>query len=220
MCTWRILFTLLLLLTLSSARAQFGRTPTNGEEGIPGTIPNSYVISWRTLPEATGYEYVLSDNPLCFEGCAGDTRQAYVRDTLAIEFNLAPQRRYYWIIRTYLKDGDTTEWSLIYSFSTSQTDFERRMIQPAPSLVEDGVLRFRLDWAQNPRANTLDLTLISPGGQLLLSRRIQHAETLIRYQDLSWPLPQLGPGTYLVIATVSEAGGLRPITYRLKIQVR
>lgn len=220
MYKWRFLFTLLLMGPLLSVWAQFGRTPDNGEEGIPGTIPNSYVISWQTLPDATGYEYIVSDNPLCFEGCAGDTRQAFVRDTLAIEFNLAPQRRYYWIIRTYLKDGDTTEWSLIYSFNTSQTDFERRMIQPAPSLVEDGVLRFRLDWAQNPRANTLDIKLIGPSGRLLLTRRVQNDETLIRYQNLSWPLPQLGPGTYLVMATVSEEGGLRPITYRLKVQVR
>ena len=213
-CFW--LFTSLLLATM---QAQFGRYPDNGKAGVHGTIPGSYVISWRSLPEAVGYEYVLSDNPQCFEGCAGDTRQEFVRDTAAIEFNLAPNKFYYWILRTYFANGDTSEWTLIYSFTTEETDFNRRMIVAAPTRVEDDVLRLRLDWAQYPEANFVDLELVSLDGKATGGLSYRTQRRLSRYQTIEWPLPHLGPGTYLVRALIGEGDGLRSIQYWVRFQL-
>lgn len=204
----------------SLAFGQFGRFPDNGESGIPGAIPNSYVIGWSPLPGAQGYEYIISDNPQCFEGCSGDTRQQFVRDTASVEFNLQANHRYYWIIRTYFAEGDTSEWSFIYSFTTENTDYSRKMIQAAPSLVSDGVLRLRLDWAQYPEANFIDITLIGLDGRLLGNQSYRTERQLARYQTIEWPLPQLAPGTYIVRADIGEEQIQRKIRYWVKVQIQ
>ena len=62
--------------------------PPNGGDGIPGPFDKSFSIHWAPYPNAQAYEYVMSDNPLCFAGCPGDTRQRVLADTFATEYNL------------------------------------------------------------------------------------------------------------------------------------
>jgi hypothetical protein len=214
------LIPLLCLFALAGPPAALAqRYPDNDSAGIAGTVPNSYVIAWRAFDHAVGYEYVLSDNPLCFTGCAGDTREAFVRDTVAIAYDLQINHRYYWILRRHLANGDTSLWSLIYSFTTGETDFNRQMIVPAPNPIAERQIRLRLDWAQNPRANRVTLTLLSPSGQQLREETFQAGRAYIRYDMIEWPAADLAPGRYLLRADIIEREQPITDTYWLTIIV-
>lgn len=212
---------LLLIFLLGSphyAEAQ-RRFPPNDSAGVPGVVPNSYVISWSSLPNAIGYSYVVSDNPLCFSGCSGDTREAFVRDTNAVEFNLQINHRYYWIIQARYAENDSSGWSLIYSFTTSETDFTRRMISPAPNPIEEQVIRLRIDWAQNPKAQSVFLTLISPTGQQIREENFPEQRNSIRYGEIAWPAQDLSPGRYIIRADITERDQPITDTYWLSVWV-
>lgn len=180
------------------------RYPANDSAGIAGTVPNSYLIAWTPVPGAIGYDYVVSDNPLCFSGCAGDTREAFVRDTAAVEYDLQINHRYYWIIRTYFASGDTSGWSLIYSFTTGETSFERQMVVPVPNPIQNQEIRLRFDWAQNPKASDIYLRLIDPQGQELGQETFRPRQQLVRYGSLTWPVPELSSGRYLLRIDITE----------------
>ena len=88
--TWYIALLLGIGLCAQTAQAQQHVSPRNGAKGVPGPFIHSFVIEWEAVPGAIGYEYVLSDNPLCFAGCPGDTRQERVTNTFAVEYKAVP----------------------------------------------------------------------------------------------------------------------------------
>lgn len=195
------------------------RYPANDSAGIAGTVPNSYVIAWEPTPGAVGYDYVVSDNPLCFSGCAGDTREAFVRDTTAVEYDLQLNHRYYWIFRTHLANGDTSAWTLIYSFTTRETDFTRRMVVLAPNPIARRQIRLRMDWAQKPRASEVYLTLIGAQGQTLRRQTFRARREFVRYGYLLWPAADLAPGRYLLRVEIAEHESPRLATHWLTLIV-
>jgi len=211
--SWLFFFCILLGLM----QAQTGRFPDTGEAGIPGTVPNSYVIGWEPVEGALGYEYVVSDNPQCFVGCSGDTRQQFVVDTAAVEFNLQAERFYYWIIRTYFSEGDTSAWSFIFSFSTQATDFTRRMIVPAPNPIENQQIRLRLDWAQNPEAEGVSLTLINRQGAKVRTADRTYTRQLARFDHIEWEAADLPAGVYVLRADIRIPRRDRTDTFWMQI---
>jgi hypothetical protein len=200
----RIIIPLLWLLWVAPIASAQQRYPANDSAGIAGTVPNSYLIAWTPVPGAIGYDYVVSDNPFCFTGCAGDTREAFVRDTIAVEYDLQINHRYYWITRTHFADGDTSGWSLIYSFTTGQTSFERQMVVPVPNPIQNQEMRLRFDWAQNPRASDIHLLLIGPQGQELRQETFRPRQQSIRYGYFTWSVPELATGRYLLRVDITE----------------
>ena len=184
-------------------RGQVHSIPENGAKGIPGTVPNSFIIGWKPFEDAIGYEYVVSDNPLCFVGCAGDTRQAMVTDTLAQEFNLQENTWYYWITRIIHASGDTSHWSLISSFFTeSPSDSDAKMLSIAPNPVIYPTLNLRLDWAQNPEANTVEGVIYDQNGN---PRREFSFNRLfgVRFEDIEMSIDGLPAGMYILQARVN-----------------
>jgi hypothetical protein len=215
----RTLLSLLWLSILSWPVLAQERYPANDSAGIAGTVPNAYLIAWSPVPGAVGYEYVVSDNPQCFVGCAGDTRQAFVRDTAALEYDLQINHRYYWILRTYYADGDTSGWSLIYSFTTGEPSFERQMVLLTPNPIQEGVIQLRFDWAQHPRAAAVTLRLIGPQGRELGSETFQPRQQLVRYGHFRWAVPGLAPGRYLLRVDITELERQVSSTRWLKLMV-
>jgi len=85
-----------------------------GGNGYNGSTPRSFIIQWDSVANTLYYEYVVSDNSLCFAGCTGDTRHDLVANNYGVESNLTLNKWYYWIVRAILKNGDTT---LLFAYS-------------------------------------------------------------------------------------------------------
>lgn len=192
-------FVILLLTVVISLEAQFNREPANGSLLIPGPYSRSAIIRWSPLPNAVSYEYVMSDNPNCFSGCSGDTRQKSVPDTSAIEVNLQENVWYYWIVRTYFNDNTDSGWSGVYSFRTffevSETLFE---LYPVPGFGND--LKFRIDWSVDPTLNSYSVEVYDLfGKQLHDSKSFVKSPAIFKYEEFEAKLPELRAGMYLVI---------------------
>lgn len=112
----KYLLKIIFIFCLSSVHAQTHLEPENGGDGLPGIVTGSFTIKWATVDSFSIYEYIMSDNPLCFTGCPGDTRQKKTISNSVTEFNLQEDVWYYWITRVYYLDGDTSYWSGISSF--------------------------------------------------------------------------------------------------------
>jgi len=162
-------FVLLLGISLSTQVVQAQRhiSPPNGGNGVPGPFIHSFIIEWEAVPGAIGYDYVLSDNPLCFEGCPGDTRSAFVTGTVAEEYNLQEGVWYFWITRVYFTETEVTEWSPISSFLAETPDISEQLVTVAPHPVTDRIL-IHVDWAANPTARYLTFILYDVLGQKLI----------------------------------------------------
>ncbi|MEX0747660.1 MAG: hypothetical protein WD275_06640 [Rhodothermales bacterium] len=160
---------MVLLLTIwlaSPVLAQRHLSPTHGGDGVPGTFPHSFVISWESVPRAIAYEYVLSDNPQCFSGCPGDTRQAFVSGTTAIEFNLQEDTWYYWITRVHFEGGDVGVWTNISSFLARTPNISSGIASVSPNPSTDQI-SVHVDWGIEPVARFVEMTLFD-----LLGRRV------------------------------------------------
>lgn len=150
----------------SAAKAQRHLNPPHGGIGAPGPFPHSFVIEWEEVPGAVKYEYVLSDNPQCFSGCPGDTRQDVVTSTSAVEYNLQEDTWYYWITRVYLSETDVSVWTNISSFLAASPEISTHIadVAPNPAVGEASV---HVDWGVNPAALFVQFTLYD-----LLGRRV------------------------------------------------
>lgn len=196
----------LLFLSSSGLLGQVHRFPAHGGEGVPGTVPFSYALGWSKVPGALGYEYVISDNPLCFAGCTGDTRQQYVRDTAVVEFNFQPEKWYYWITRIHEGEQDTSEWSLISSFFTRPANDAPGIVNVAPNPVGPEGLHVRLDWAQNPLATAIDFSLRDLQGRILVDwTHHRLGAAVLRFEEVTAPPQELGPGWYFLQARVRSS---------------
>ncbi len=157
-----ILLSLVLHIGFSGS-AQEHLAPPSGEMGLPGPILNSFVIQWAEVPDAVAYEYVLTNNSMCFAGCAGDTREERVAATTAIEYDLIQNIQYYWITRVFFANGDSSGWSQISNFqaATPPANFGIAMENPTPaaSLV-------RVDWAALEGVAEVKMDLFDAHGRI------------------------------------------------------
>ncbi|RMG59128.1 MAG: hypothetical protein D6722_22725 [Bacteroidetes bacterium] len=199
--------------------AQVHLAPPQRGPGLPGPEAGSFLIVWGAEPGAVAYEYVMSDNPQCFAGCTGDTRQQIVRDTFAIEYGLREGRNYYWITRIHYADGVQSPWTLISAFR-AETPAALPLLRVGPNPLYEGPLQLHIDWASDRRWTRLELALLDLQGRPLgitHSPRRQHP--LWRLQEARWTLPPLPPGSY-VLQYRPQSGGEtgRPQSLRLVVR--
>ena len=140
---------------------------------------------------------------LCFTGCSGDTREAFTTDTFVVEYNLQADIWYYWITRIVMDDGDTSAWTLISSFFTeSPSDSEAKMFSVAPNPIEFPQLNLRFDWAQNPKANEIEVQLYDLNGTIRRQEVFKRAFAL-RFEEKIIPVEELPSGMYILKATIN-----------------
>lgn len=192
------------IASINPCFSQVHIAPENGADGIPGVVPKSFTIEWAPVPGARAYEYVMSDNPLCFTGCPGDTRQWIVQTTTATEYNLQTDTWYYWITRVYFETGDTTEWTFISSFFATTPKSKGNFIElsPHPSMGEN--ISFKIDWGINPDATEIKLDVYTTSGQLLRNWVFKKTSNGIRFEDVRVPRESLANGIYLIRFSVND----------------
>ncbi len=195
---------LIFCFTLYSARSQEHVAPKNGGDGIPGEITGSFKLIWASVSAADNYEYILSDNPLCFVGCPGDTRQRQVGDTIATEYNLQEDRWYYWITRYYTDDSIISSWTTITSFLAKTPELSERIIQVSPNPIENNTLRILIDWAVNPSGREIQIEVYNLSGQHILRSKAVKTNGNTRFQTIELDLGVGKKGLYLAIFTVDD----------------
>lgn len=184
--------------------AQVHLEPKNGANGISGFITNSFIIKWAAVDSAASYEYIMSDNPLCFEGCPGDTRQNFTLDTTATEYNLQEGKFYYWITRIYFLNGDTSFWSAVpSSFLARWVEKEKdEIIKVAPNPCINKEMILKIDWAINPRAKEISIELFSVFGIKVKEAVVQKEST--RFQEVKFNLSSLKNGIYIALIVIDD----------------
>ena len=65
--------------------------PADGSLGLPGIVSGSWIMSWSSVPGVAYYQWVNSNNHLCFYGCAGDTRTENTSDTNGVVYYIPNQ---------------------------------------------------------------------------------------------------------------------------------
>ncbi|MEM6262106.1 MAG: hypothetical protein AAGI38_06325 [Bacteroidota bacterium] len=158
---------LFLVLHLSGAYAlaQTPILPENGGAGIPGPVAGSFGIYWQVEPGAISYEYVLTDNPQCFVGCPGDTRQQTVGSLGAVEFDLRDSVWYQWMVRAKFPDGDSTAWSVVSSFLTLTPELGAPlMVFPNPAVFE---INLKIDWAVATNVKEVTAVMLDEWGRVV-----------------------------------------------------
>lgn len=201
----RVIFVgFVLFLTVDLLVAQTHLAPQSGSDGIPGNVANSFVIKWAVEAGAVDYEYVMSNNRLCFETCPGDTRQHKTGgDTSAIEYDLIADRWYYWITRVIFENGETSDWSPISNFFTQTPESQELIATVAPNPIRDKILQLNIDWAVDINARSLTVQLLNLNGQFI-GERFQIDKQLERFQRISVPLFAVPAGTYLLQINVGK----------------
>lgn len=208
-----------LFLCSLSVSAQPHIYPKNGEDGLPGTESNSFLIGWQTIPNAIGYQYVMSDNPRCFVGCSGDTRFQTVTDTFAVEFNLQQDHWYYWITRIIYVNGDTSLWSTISSFVTTGIEDSPQMITPTNPTAHEG-LTLHIDWGLDPNAVELNYRLININGYEMIADSYSKPHPDLRFDRFSIPTPALPGGYYVLEVRIRRTNSLIETRQTLKLLIR
>ncbi len=193
----------LILSTSFHVNAQEHLVPPNGENGVAGPYNHSFEITWASVQGAAAYEFVVSDNPLCFAGCPGDTRQAIVADTTTFLFNLQENRWYYWITRIIYTNKDTTNWSNITSFLAVTPGGEGNLAEIHPNPAVNGKIGVHVDWAINPRAEQMEINLHNSSG-VKIAQQILIKNRSFRYQDFEIDVHDQPSGLMLCIIQVDD----------------
>ncbi len=195
---------------------QIHRIPTPAGEGLPGIRQGSFIIGWEKVADAVAYEYVLTTNFLCFQGCAGDTRNHTVVDTFAIEYELVPDTWYYWITRVRFADSSYTDWSGISYFRTFYAQ-DRPIAPVQPNPASDFTL-IQADWSSHPNASLLRVTVYDVRGNIVLPPRVWARNGgFLRSDAVEFDVQPLTPGLYLLRTELIDAQGqaIRSTTERL-----
>lgn len=188
---------------ISASFAQVHKFPDHGGKGVPGAFPYSFVLGWGGVEDVRSYQYVISDNPLCFSGCSGDTREGFIADTFLVVYNMEPDRWYYWITRMIMADGDTSEWSLISSFLTETPDHTARLVSVGGNPLSERLIPLRFDWALNPEATHITYKIFNQNGTLMESG--QFFRTIgFRLEEKIIPVPYFTPGMYILAVEVGN----------------
>jgi len=192
-------------LLFTNVVAQVHLEPANGANGIPGPVTASFIMKWASFDSVLYYEYIVSDNPLCFEGCPGDTRQNTTPDTVATEYNFQEGKIYYWITRMYYLNGDTSSWSTIPSSFLAKTPDESNPdeivnILPNPCAKEN--ITFKIDWYINPKAREMNISIYSVFGFKISEYNIEKKNT--RYQEYKLNVASFSKGSYVAIFILDD----------------
>ncbi len=187
-------------ICLSLSFAQTHLEPPDGGNGIPGPV-GSFVIKWSSVDSASAYEYVRSDNPNCFAGCSGDTRQDTVNDTTAILYNLRENTWYYWITRIYYTNGNTSNWSAISSF-LAKTPEAVRIVKIALNPLSDKTIIVNIDWLVNPDAKKISFELYSISGHKIVTKQFIEKNNASRYQSYDLSFNTIPKGLYIAVFIV------------------
>jgi len=192
------------MLLCINVYAQQHLEPVNGADGSPGSITGSFTIKWASVDSVSNYEYIVSDNPLCFNGCPGDTRQRFSGDTTATEYNMQEGKWYYWITRIYYLNGDTSYWSGISSFlaKTPPQPDPDEIIKVSPNPCPNKEVVLKIDWATNPDAREITVIIHSLLGFRLAEVVVEKSGN--RYQDYPLSLPSNAKGTYIAVFIVGD----------------
>jgi len=196
------LTTILLTGFCDPTHSQEPLAPPNGGDGIPGPLDKSFSIHWAPYPNAIAYEYVMSDNPLCFAGCPGDTRQKIVSDTTALEYNLQVDVWYYWILRVIKSEGDTTNWANISSFlALEQKSRGKSFFQLGPNPTAENKLNITINWENNLEAQFVDIQLFDPKGTAIYASRL-NKEGYFKFNEYEIDLRSSQSGLLILVAQV------------------
>lgn len=209
---------LFLFMSFSSAYAQLNRFPDNGSEALPSAIPNSFLVGWSPYEGAAFYEYVISDNAQCFIGCSGDTRLAKLVDTVAVEYNMQPEKWYYWILRIHYANGDTSEFSSIYSFFTEQPEDQARLLTAASNPIIGSNAKFIIDWAQNEDAIEVEINIYDQNGNHRKAESYRRGLTALRFEEVLVPISDLPAGYYFMNVLIGNQNN-RNNFYTIKLMV-
>jgi hypothetical protein len=185
--------------------SQIHIAPPNGGDGLPGAVSRSFEIYWESIDSASYYEYIVSNNPACFEGCPGDTRQKKTLDTLGVEYNLQENTWYYWITRIYYENGDTSPWTFISSFLAISSEIidkgQLAVFAPNPTF---GDINIKLDWGVNPEAETITINLYSINGLKVGETVIIEKTGVSRYQKYLLPFSIPTEGVYIAEFVIDD----------------
>lgn len=214
-----ILACLFVVLSFSSSYSQIHAYPENGGAGVAGTEPNSFLFGWKAVPNVIGYQYVVSDNPRCFVGCSGDTRFRTVTDTLGVEFNMQKDHWYYWITRIIYANKDTSLWSSISSFLTTEAEASPKMINP-PNPIESSRIPLNIDWGLDPDAIQLNYRLVNSQGHQLMQGSYDKPHPDIRFDAFALQIAELPGGYYILEVRVKRANSLVETRQTVKLMIR
>lgn len=198
------------LVNTSLSISQPHLAPPDGGDGVAGTIPKSFVIEWAPVEGAIAYEYVMSDNPYCFTGCSGDTRQRVVSAPSATEYNLQTDVWYYWITRIILSPEDTSEWTLISSFFATTPESPGYFVNIYPNPATDDVIRLTLDWGIDPNAKEIAVSLYNSSGQPLRNWVFKKPGNSTRFEEVEIPGEDLISGLYFIQVAVNGGSSFNP----------
>ncbi len=199
--------------------AQEHASPPHRGLGIPGPQARSFLISWHPVPGVVAYEYILTDNFLCFAGCAGDTREKMVVDTFALEYELLIDKQYYWRTRAHFENGETGPWSLISEF-WAYTPPLSPLVQVRPNPTQ-GPLSLNLDWGANVQVDYLRVEVLDMSGRSVTGpREIRPTTPFVRSEPLILEALTLVPGVYLlrVQAESNDGRSFQPYVTKFLVQ--
>ncbi|MEZ4774033.1 MAG: T9SS type A sorting domain-containing protein [Bacteroidia bacterium] len=201
--SWFLSTLAIFVSVIPSVFSQVHKFPDHGGKGVPGAFPYSFVFGWGGVEGVLSYQYVISDNPLCFSGCSGDTREGFTPDTFLVAYNMEPDRWYYWITRMIMVDGDTSEWSLISSFLTETPENSARMVSMGGNPVSGRQIPLRFNWALNPEAARVTYKIYNLSGTLLESGTFSRSVGF-RLEEKIIPVPYFTPGLYILEVEVGN----------------
>lgn len=174
----------------------------------PGKYKNSFVLSWEKSDTVSKYEYVVSDNPECFGGCVGDTKNATVFGNEATVFPKFENKTYYWKVRPIVQEGDSTlYWSAIHSFETNYPEEQKAStlatLFPIPNYANQ--LTLRIDGSMLQNNESLKAIVYDNRGNNLIEFTITHSFES-RFIDFVIPIESLSSGHYS-LSIISDAKG-------------
>lgn len=180
-------------------------SPANGAKGNNGPVSGSYIMTWSSVPNAISYEWVNSNNPSCYFGCAGDTRTGQTNDTNAIVYYIPDNEWRFWIVRAFLSNGDTSGTNFIFSFLPQKDSMEAPVISITPNPARE-FITISMDWYSNSTTNKLSYRVINMnGGIIAKNKEITLVKNqFIRNEKHKLDLPPLSPGIYFVIVTLDS----------------
>ena len=168
-----------------------------------GIYRNSYKLSWAKQSNVIGYEYIVTDNPLCFAGCIGDTKQAITEDTSIIIFPNNENIPYFWKIRPVYSENDTLkEWLRINTFSTTYpkeiSTNASITIYPNPAVHEK--LFLKIDWSLLENTQLLPLTIYTLLGVPIYANNtlVSRNNTLTKFTEYEIDIRTLPPQNYII----------------------
>lgn len=174
--------------------------PADGSLGLPGIVSGSWIMSWSSVPGVAYYQWVNSNNHLCFYGCAGDTRSENTTDTNGVVYYIPNQEWRYWIVRAILTNGDTTSSSPIHSFRATKANVEDIPLFTISSNPSHQYISLSVEWYINPKVSKLNVNIYTIDGiiieeniSLLLNKNL-----FIRKEIHQLPTIALSKGIYIV----------------------